>query len=698
MITLRPKILAIDDTPANLMTLGAALEGEYELQIAISGPSGIELALQSAPDLILLDVMMPDVDGFETFRRLAAQATLKDIPVVFVTALDDSDSEFVGLSLGAADYITKPINVAIARQRIRNLLERERFRKEVQLQAERLRKLSVAVEQSPVSVAIANLDAILEYVNPRFTEVTGFSFEEAVGQNPRILQSGLTSQATFLDMWDKLTHDQIWKGELVNKRKNGDLYWEEGQIAPIKDASGTVTHYVAVKTDISTRKQLQIEREEALSRLQKIASRVPGVVYQYLLRADGTSCFPFASDAIREIYRVTPDEISEDASKVFAVLHPDDLAGVVSSIDQSAKEMTPWVQEYRVKFADGTVRWLAGNAVPQAEPEGAVLWHGFITDVTQRKQAEAVFHGLFEQSAFLAGILDEQGRLVDVNSTALRYTEATREQVIGQYFPDTPWWSTPQDRASLIRAMDQAYAGKASQFEARHPLPNGAGIDVLFSATPIHLENQTRLAVLGVDITERKALERHVRQLAFYDALTGLPNRRLLDDRLTQGIALSQRTASHGALMIVDLDNFKSLNDLQGHLIGDLLLKEVSKRLQSCVREVDTVARFGGDEFVVLLNDLGSGRDTAQVRAATVAEKIRESLLATYLLNISCDELVPSIVEHRCSASIGGVLFMGNEATQDDIFRWADAAMYRAKNAGRNAIRFTDLPKTGHPK
>jgi PleD family two-component response regulator len=206
MTVLRARILAIDDTPVNLMTLGAVLEGEFELQFATSGPAGIALALKCPPDLILLDVMMPEVDGFETFKLLRARPALQHIPVVFVTALNDVDSEVTGLSLGAADYITKPINVAIARHRIRNLIEREQLRKEVQTQRDQLqeevalrkqsedmlRKLSVAVEQSPASIVITNLDASLEYVNPRFTEVTGYSSAEVLGKNPRVLQSGLT--------------------------------------------------------------------------------------------------------------------------------------------------------------------------------------------------------------------------------------------------------------------------------------------------------------------------------------------------------------------------------------------------------------------------------------------------------------------------------------------------------------------------
>jgi len=154
MTDARPRILAIDDTPANLLTLGAALAAEFDLQIACSGPAGLTLATQSPPDLILLDVMMPGMDGFETCRQLKAQPALKDVPVIFVTALTECDPEMQGLALGAADYITKPINVGIARQRIRNLLEREHLRKEVEAHrnllearvAERTLALSIAKE------------------------------------------------------------------------------------------------------------------------------------------------------------------------------------------------------------------------------------------------------------------------------------------------------------------------------------------------------------------------------------------------------------------------------------------------------------------------------------------------------------------------------------------------------------------------
>ncbi|CAK0750877.1 two-component system, cell cycle response regulator [Gammaproteobacteria bacterium] len=165
MITRRSRILIIDDMPANLRTLGAVLSKEFELQIAKSGAMGLALAEQSPPDLILLDVMMPEMDGYETCRRFKSDARLQTIPIIFVTAMVESDAEYSGLVLGAADYITKPINVEIASQRIRNLLERERLRKEVEVYRDYLEEL-VQARTLALSIAqahVSNLEGIAYY-------------------------------------------------------------------------------------------------------------------------------------------------------------------------------------------------------------------------------------------------------------------------------------------------------------------------------------------------------------------------------------------------------------------------------------------------------------------------------------------------------------------------------------------------------
>ena len=190
------------------------------------------------------------------------------------------------------------------------------------------------------------------------------------------------------------------------------------------------------------------------------------------------------------------------------------------------------------------------------------------------------------------------------------------------------------------------------------------------------------------EITRRKLLEDQVRQLAFYDTLTNLPNRRLLNDRLAQSMSASKRSKSYGALLFLDLDNFKQLNDMYGHVVGDLLLIEAAIRLKSNVRQMDTVARFGGDEFVVILSELDVDKTAATFQARLVTEKILASLSTPYLLTVSRDVSAESPVKHHCTASIGVVMFVNHECNEDDILKWADAAMYQAKDAGGNSIKF----------
>jgi len=181
-------------------------------------------------------------------------------------------------------------------------------------------------------------------------------------------------------------------------------------------------------------------------------------------------------------------------------------------------------------------------------------------------------------------------------------------------------------------------------------------------------------------------------QLAMSDSLTGLPNRRLLEDRLRQAMATGQRSGRCGALMFIDLDNFKPLNDSQGHEVGDLLLIEVAHRLVAGVRQIDTVARIGGDEFVVLLSALDADKARSDAQAHSVAEKLRISLAAPYKLSVKREGRPDVCVEHRCSASMGVLVFGGSGQSQEEILKLADAAMYRAKEAGRNRIEFASVP------
>lgn len=179
-----------------------------------------------------------------------------------------------------------------------------------------------------------------------------------------------------------------------------------------------------------------------------------------------------------------------------------------------------------------------------------------------------------------------------------------------------------------------------------------------------------------------------INNLAFHDSLTQLANRNLIKDRLEQAIATSKRSGLYAAMIFLDLDNFKSLNDTHGHSAGDVLLVETARRIKSCVREVDTVGRFGGDEFVVMLSELNLDKNESMSQVMLVAEKIRIALSTPYLLSIADDPQAEVAIEHCCTVSIGIVVFKNHETTIDDIFKMADTAMYRAKQSGPNQIRF----------
>ncbi|MBS1227629.1 MAG: diguanylate cyclase/phosphodiesterase with sensor(s) [Proteobacteria bacterium] len=292
---------------------------------------------------------------------------------------------------------------------------------------------------------------------------------------------------------------------------------------------------------------------------------------------------------------------------------------------------------------------------------------------------------VFESSTVAILVADDQAKIVSINAEFSRVTGHRTEDLVGH-----PLFELLDAEGAATFAEK---AGDAAPFELQLRCRDGTLIWTEINSTPAR---DARGAITGYhricrNVTERKRIEEQVHRLAFHDSLTQLPNRRLLNDRLTQTLAACRRNGSHGALLFLDLDNFKSLNDTHGHGMGDLLLIEVAHRLGACVREMDTVARFGGDEFVVMLSALHQGLAESIAQAGLIAEKIRLALAEPYRLTAAPDAADGAAsVEHQCSASIGVALFNGHEASHEDILRWADAAMYRAKEAGPNLIRFHD--------
>lgn len=319
--------------------------------------------------------------------------------------------------------------------------------------------------------------------------------------------------------------------------------------------------------------------------------------------------------------------------------------------------------------------------------------------VNERTQAlhasEAFYRELTEDTPDVLWKVDSNLRFTYISPADERLRGFKTQEVLGHHFFEMltdEGIATVQAEMQKRTAADPAspMAAEFSILEAQHRCKDGRLLWGEILSKPDRNAQGQIIGYHGItrEITQRKLRQDQMQQLAFRDTLTQLANRRQLLERLTQALLAGQRHHRCGAVLFLDLDNFKALNDTHGHNAGDLLLIEVGRRLSGCVRALDTVARFGGDEFVVLLSELGSTRSEATTHAGRIAENVRIQLAQPYLLDVTHADQSHARVEHRCTASIGVVVFDGHEANPNDVIDWADAAMYQAKTDGRNRICF----------
>jgi diguanylate cyclase (GGDEF)-like protein/PAS domain S-box-containing protein len=284
--------------------------------------------------------------------------------------------------------------------------------------------------------------------------------------------------------------------------------------AEFRDESGKVVGVFAAARDMSEINRAHEIIRELYKRLYYISTRVPGVIFQFKLRPDGSSCFPYSSEAIRDIYRVTPEEVKEDASAVFAILHPEDYDGIVASIQQSADTLRPWQYEYRVRFADGTVRWLLGNSVPNKVADGSVLWHGFITDITERKGLETQlattareFSTIFHSSPIGIAISRlPDGKFIDVNDAFLEIYGFERSAIIGHSSIELGFWADLSYREKIISTVLQHGLVKNLELEYQRQSDQTTRT-LLASMDTIDINAEHCVVGMVIDITERKAIE-----------------------------------------------------------------------------------------------------------------------------------------------------------------------------------------------
>ena len=351
----------------------------------------------------------------------------------------------------------------------------------------------------------------------------------------------------------------VGSGQVRMRRLDGSCFESELR-SSLHVNPGQALQSIFVFRNIDDRTRLKQLLKNQADLLDKLSQRVPGAIYQFRQYPDGSSCFPYASEGIRSIYEVSPEEAQRSAKAVFERLHPDDFDAVSRSIQHSMDTLDPWELEYRVVLPKRGLRWCHGQSVPERLADGSTLWHGYIHDITDRKSHEELEH-----------------------------------------------------------------------------------------------------------------------RLANIDSLTGLPNRALMRDRLEMLLASSRRSGQHAAVVFVDLDRFKHINDAKGHSTGDQILVQVAERIRGRLRSDETAARIGGDEFVLLFGTLGVDLGQAIGRASNLVDDYRRVLNAPY--HVGDDK-------YSISASFGIALMADETNSIDDYVRYADTAMYKAKGAGGNRFEF----------
>ncbi|WP_018876413.1 sensor domain-containing diguanylate cyclase [Thioalkalivibrio sp. ALE31] len=427
--------------------------------------------------------------------------------------------------------------------------------------------------------------------------------------------------------------------------------------------------------------QLDLDNIQTLEALQGL---LPGFVYQLRREADGRFSYPYVGELAEHWFGVDRESLKVDGAPLLECIHPDDRERVVRSTIATEEHGAHASMEFRMRCRGGGEMWLSAYDTARRLDDGSVVWTGFATEVTERKQleaslrqSEAKFRAFVETASDVIYSLRPDGVLSYVSPN---WTENLGYPISDAIDHAIDEYVAPEDLPACYAFLEGiARTGqKASGIEYRIRHQDGHYRWHTSNVSPVLDEEGRVTEFLGIarDITDRKVTEEQMQRLAHYDPLTDLPNRTLFYQILDHELTGARRGGQPVALMFVDLDEFKPVNDQYGHAVGDLLLRAVAQRLAGAIRESDVAARIAGDEFVVMLPRFQSAQES-RAQAAVIGEKIRAALAEPF----DCDG-----VEVRISCSIGIALFPLDAADGPGLSRAADAAMYVAKNAGRNQV------------
>ncbi len=541
-------------------------------------------------------------------------------------------------------------------------------------------KLRAILDSSAVAIAWANNDGLIEYINPQFTAMFGYTIADiaSIEQWYQRAYPDALYRERMVSEWNsaitraKQVNSAIPPMELSITCKDGSVK----QVMLFGSWAGT--RLLANFSDITRLKQVEQTLKESEER------------WKFALEGAGDGVWDWDIPGNRIIYSQRWYEIQgyaygsmkPEAEEWQRLVHPDDLPRIERELQAHFRQESPSFRcEHRVKCSNGEYKWVLGRGmVVKRDAEGRPLRAiGTHTDISERKRSEeklvrseASLRAIIDNIPYLVWLKDTESRFIAVNLAFLRTTgRASMDDVIGK--TDFDLW--PGELAKKYRSDDLDVMDRRLQkLTEESSLDNGEISWVETFKAPIVDSKGNLLGTTGFarDITEKKHAQEVMQHMAHYDPLTDLPNRILLTDRLQQALAIAKRDRSHLALMFIDLDRFKPVNDELGHEVGDLLLSDVARRMQFCVRESDTVARIGGDEFVVLLSAIEVLED-----ALMVAEKIRCAMSQPF-----------EIAGHtlRISSSIGVAFYPEHGINDTQLMKHADIAMYQSKMEGRDKV------------
>src|SRR5215211_2905505 len=494
---------------------------------------------------------------------------------------------------------------------IQDVTERKKVEKVIKESEKRFRSL---VQYSSDIITILDADGTVHYVSPAVERVTGYRPEEQVGTNafgsvhPDDREQALNTFAKVLKRPG--LHPPL---EFRVPHKDGSWRYLEHVVNNLVD-DPSVRGVVITSRDVTERKEMDRKLREAEQRYRTLIERVPAVVYIQELGLPGSAMY--MSPQIQTLTGYSSEEC-RDSDLRWRMVHPDDRERIRLEDERAGEPGEIFTTEYRVVHRDGRIKWVRNEAVVvEDEVSGTRYWQGFMLDITERKRFEEALERLSRRHEMVLesageGIfgLDLDGNATFINPAAASITRWEAEELVGRpqhevlhhTKPDgSPY---PREQCPIHAALEDGTTH--SREDEVFWRKDGTSFPVEYMSSPIRQDGEVVGAVVTFkDITERKALEQQLHHQAFYDPLTGLPNRALFMERLEHALTRTRRGEGSVAVLLMDLDNFKLVNDSLGHEGGNELLAGVAQRLMACSRPEDTVARLGGDEYAILLEDV----------------------------------------------------------------------------------------------